>query len=56
MIDKVSWFFFEIINEIELLMVYNLGLRLKQEPIDEWSTQEKLVLASGVQKIGNQNW
>ncbi|KAH9414865.1 Bromodomain-containing protein 8 [Dermatophagoides pteronyssinus] len=31
-------------------------LRLKQEPIDEWSTQEKLVLASGVQKIGNQNW
>ncbi|KAH7642635.1 uncharacterized protein LOC124492880 [Dermatophagoides farinae] len=31
-------------------------LRLKQEPIDNWSTREKLALATGVQKIGNQNW
>lgn len=31
-------------------------LRLKQEPVDDWSNREKLALAICVQKLGNQNW
>ncbi|CAG2100552.1 unnamed protein product [Medioppia subpectinata] len=34
----------------------NLKSRLRVVPIDEWSTREKLCLASSVLKSGDQNW